>query len=100
MSILIQLKQRACRLQAETFVVYLAVRHPRTPWYAKLLAAAIMAYAFSLIDLIPDFIPVLRYLDEFVLIPFGLALAIRLIPRRFSPNAGPLPLHPCPAINR
>lgn len=80
MSILIELKQRARRLQAETFGLYLAVRHPRTPWYAKLLAAAIVAYAFSPIDLIPDFIPVLGYLDELVLIPLGLALAIRLIP--------------------
>lgn len=80
MSILIELKQRTHRLQAETSALYLAVRHPRTPWYAKLLAAAIVAYAFSPIDLIPDFIPVLGYLDELVLMPLRLALIIRLIP--------------------
>jgi len=80
MPFLIELKQRARRLKAEALALYLAARHPKTPWYAKLLAAAIVAYAFSPIDLIPDFIPVLGYLDELVLIPLGLALVIRLIP--------------------
>ena len=60
--------------------MYLAARHPDTPWYAKLLVAGIVAYALSPIDLIPDFIPVLGYLDELVLIPIGIAIAIRLIP--------------------
>jgi len=80
MPLLTELKQRARRLKTEAFALYLAARHPGTPWYAKLLAAAIVAYAFSPIDLIPDFIPVLGYLDDLVLIPLGLALAIRLIP--------------------
>jgi uncharacterized membrane protein YkvA (DUF1232 family) len=74
------LKQRARQLKSETFTLYLAARHPQTPWYAKLLAAGIVAYAFSPIDLIPDFIPVLGYLDDLILVPIGIALAIRLVP--------------------
>ena len=75
------LRQRARLLKRETLALYLAARDPRTPWYAKLLAVAIVAYALSPIDLIPDFIPVLGYLDELVLIPAGIALVIRLVPR-------------------
>lgn len=74
------LKQRARALKAETYVLYLAARHPGTPWYAKLLVAGIVAYAFSPIDLIPDFIPVLGLLDDLVLIPLGIWCAIRLVP--------------------
>ncbi|RXZ43490.1 DUF1232 domain-containing protein [Crenobacter cavernae] len=74
------LKRRARSLKAETFALYLAARHPETPWYAKLLVAAIVAYAFSPIDLIPDFVPVLGYLDDLVLIPIGIAVAIRMVP--------------------
>ena len=74
------LRQRARALKAETHVLYLAARHPGTPWYAKLLVAGIVAYAFSPIDLIPDFIPVLGLLDDLVLIPLGIWLAIRLVP--------------------
>lgn len=74
------LKQRARALKAETYVLYLAARHPGTPWYAKLLVAVIVAYAFSPIDLIPDFVPVLGYLDDLVLLPLGIVLAIRLLP--------------------
>jgi uncharacterized membrane protein YkvA (DUF1232 family) len=74
------LKQRARALKAETYVLYLAARHPGTPWYAKLLVAGIVAYAISPIDLIPDFIPVLGLLDDLLLIPLGIALAIRLVP--------------------
>ena len=80
MPLLEELKQRARRLKAETFALYLAARHPDTPWYAKLLVAAIVAYAFSPIDLIPDFIPIVGYLDDLVLIPIGIALAIKLVP--------------------
>jgi uncharacterized membrane protein YkvA (DUF1232 family) len=58
----------------------LAARDPRVPWYAKLFAAAIAAYALSPIDLIPDFIPVLGYLDEVILLPLAIMLAIRMIP--------------------
>jgi uncharacterized membrane protein YkvA (DUF1232 family) len=74
------LKSQVCRLKAETYALYLAARHPATPWYAKLLVAGIVAYAFSPIDLIPDFVPVLGYLDDLVLIPAGLLLAVRLVP--------------------
>ena len=80
MALLAKLKQRARYLTAETFALYLAARDPRTPWYAKLVVAGIVAYAFSPIDLIPDFVPVLGYLDDLILIPAGIALAIRLIP--------------------
>ncbi|MHB0888348.1 YkvA family protein [Acidithiobacillus sp.] len=75
-----KLKQRTRHLKAETFALYLAARDPRTPWYAKLLVAGIVAYAFSPIDLIPDFVPVLGYLDDLILIPLGIALAIKLVP--------------------
>jgi uncharacterized membrane protein YkvA (DUF1232 family) len=80
MALLAKLKQRARYLKAETFVLYLAARDPRTPWYAKVFVAGIVAYAFSPIDLIPDFVPVLGYLDDLILIPMGIALAIRLVP--------------------
>jgi len=82
MASLAELKQRARHLKAETFALYLAARDPRTPWYAKLLVAGIVAYAFSPIDLIPDFVPVLGYLDDLVLIPMGIALAIKLVPHQ------------------
>jgi uncharacterized membrane protein YkvA (DUF1232 family) len=74
------LKQRARDLKAQTLAVYLAARDPRTPWHVKLLAAAVVAYALSPVDLIPDFVPVLGYLDDLILVPLGLALAIRLVP--------------------
>ncbi len=80
MTLLAELKQRARHLKAETFALYLAARHPRTPWYAKLLVAGIVAYAFSPIDLIPDFVPILGYLDDLILIPMGIAVAIKLVP--------------------
>jgi uncharacterized membrane protein YkvA (DUF1232 family) len=73
-------KERARQLQAETYAVYLAYRDPRVPWYARVFAAVVVAYAFSPIDLIPDFIPVLGYLDDLVLVPLGIALALRMIP--------------------
>jgi uncharacterized membrane protein YkvA (DUF1232 family) len=79
-ALLAELRQRARHLKAETFALYLAARDPRTPWYAKLLAGGIVAYAVSPIDLIPDFVPVLGYLDDLILIPAGIALAIRLVP--------------------
>src|SRR4051812_7402035 len=67
-------------IKRDTIAVYLAVRDPRVPWYAKLVGAAVAAYALSPIDLIPDFIPVLGYLDDAILVPLGLMLARRLIP--------------------
>jgi uncharacterized membrane protein YkvA (DUF1232 family) len=78
--VLEKFNQRARHLKAETFALYLAARDPRTPWYAKLLVAGIVAYAFSPIDLIPDFVPILGYLDDLILIPLGITLAIKLVP--------------------
>ena len=80
MAILTRLRERARHLKAETFALYLAARHAGTPWYAKLMVAAIVAYALSPIDLIPDFVPILGYLDDLILIPLGVALAIKMIP--------------------
>jgi len=74
------LRQWAQKLKTETFVLYLAARDPRTPWYAKLLAASVVAYAFSPIDVIPDFVPIIGYLDDLILVPLGIALAIKLVP--------------------
>jgi uncharacterized membrane protein YkvA (DUF1232 family) len=73
-------KERVRQLKAETYALYLAYRDPRMPWYARLLAVCVVGYAFSPIDLIPDFIPVLGYLDDLVLVPLGIALTIRLVP--------------------
>ena len=73
-------KERARRLRMQTYALYLAYKDPRVPWYAKALAACVVAYAFSPIDLIPDPIPVLGYLDDLVLIPLGVVLVIRMIP--------------------
>ena len=74
------LKRHASALKAETYALYLAARHSDTPWYAKLVAGMTVAYAFSPIDLIPDFVPVLGYVDDLIIVPLGAALAIRLIP--------------------
>ena len=71
---------KADALKADTYVLYLASRDPRVPGLAKALAALTVAYALSPIDLIPDFIPVFGHLDDLLLVPLGLALAIRLIP--------------------
>jgi len=73
-------KQRARQLKAETYALYLAYRDPRTPWVARIFAAVVVGYAFSPIDLIPDFIPVLGYLDDLVLVPLGIWLALKMIP--------------------
>ncbi len=75
-----KLKAYARHLKAEILALYLAARDPRTPWYAKLFMAGVVAYAMSPIDLIPDFVPVLGYLDDLILIPLGVALAIRMTP--------------------
>ncbi len=74
------LKNKADRLKAETWALCLAARDPRTPWYARLLVAGIAAYALSPIDLVPDFIPIIGYLDDLVLLPLGITLAIRCVP--------------------
>ena len=73
-------KRRARGLKRDTFALYLATRDPRVPWYAKALALGVVGYALSPIDLIPDFIPVIGYLDDLILVPLGLALVLRLTP--------------------
>jgi uncharacterized membrane protein YkvA (DUF1232 family) len=73
-------KRRAWDLKREVYALYFACRDPRVPWYAKALAAGIVGYAFSPIDLIPDFIPVLGYLDDLVLLPLGIVAVRAMIP--------------------
>jgi uncharacterized membrane protein YkvA (DUF1232 family) len=75
-----KLKKWAGRLKMEVYALYLAYRDPRVPLYARVFAACVVGYAFSPIDLIPDPIPVLGYLDDLILIPLGVSLAIRMIP--------------------
>jgi uncharacterized membrane protein YkvA (DUF1232 family) len=79
-NLLEKIKEKARHLKRETYVLFLAYKHPDTPWYAKVFAAVVVAYAFSPIDLIPDFIPVLGYLDDLILVPLGIALALKMIP--------------------
>ena len=76
------LKKRAQRLKSDIPAVLIALKDMETPWYAKLLAAITVAYALSPIDLIPDFIPVLGYLDDIIILPALVALTIRLIPKK------------------
>ena len=75
-----KLKSRARALKDEAIAIYLAAKDPRTPWYAKALIFFVVAHTFSPIDLIPDFIPILGYLDDLIIIPGGLWLAVKLIP--------------------
>jgi uncharacterized membrane protein YkvA (DUF1232 family) len=74
-------KKKAKQLQNEVHVLFLASKDPRVPWYAKILALIIIAYALSPIDLIPDFIPVIGYLDDLVLIPAGIIFLMKIIPK-------------------
>jgi len=74
-------KRRARRLKRETYALSLAARDPRVPWYAKALAICVVGYALSPLDLIPDFIPIVGYLDDLILVPLGIALVLRLTPR-------------------
>src|SRR4051812_611938 len=74
------LRDKARALKRETTALYFAVRDPRTPVFAKIIAGLVVAYALSPIDLIPDFIPVLGYLDDLILVPVGIAISLRLIP--------------------
>lgn len=71
---------RGRQIRTNVYALYLAHGDPRIPWYAKALAACVVAYALSPIDLIPDFIPVLGYLDDVILIPLGIALVLKMIP--------------------
>ncbi len=68
-------------LKLEAYCLYLAAKDPRTPWYAKALVICVVGYALSPLDLIPDFIPILGYLDDLIIVSFGMALAVRLVPR-------------------
>jgi len=74
------LKQFARKLKKETYAIYLASKNPKVPWYARLLASGVVAYAFSPIDLIPDMIPVLGALDDLLIVPVGIWLVLKMIP--------------------
>src|SRR3954451_18593521 len=76
----VRLRTWARSIKRDVVALYLAAKDPRVPWYAKLAAAVIAAYALSPIDPIPDFIPVLGYLDDVILVPLGILLAVKLIP--------------------
>lgn len=80
MTLVARLKQWARTLKRDVVALWLAARDPRVPLVTKLIAAAVAAYALSPIDLIPDFIPVLGLLDDLLLVPLGIWLAVRLIP--------------------
>ena len=75
-----RIKTWAQHLKRDSHAVYLASRDPRVPWHAKVLAVAVAAYALSPIDLIPDFIPVVGYLDDLIIVPLGIWLVVSLIP--------------------
>jgi uncharacterized membrane protein YkvA (DUF1232 family) len=74
------MKKWARAVSRDAHAIYLASRDPRVPWYAKVLAIAVAGYALSPIDLIPDFIPVLGYLDDLIIVPLGIWLVVSLIP--------------------
>jgi uncharacterized membrane protein YkvA (DUF1232 family) len=82
-----KLKAAAHRLEQECYALYLAYRDPRTPWYARVFAALVVAHTFSPIDLIPDFIPVLGYLDDLIITPVGIYLALKMIPSEVMADA-------------
>src|SRR5438034_11020486 len=82
-----RLRQWARALKSSLLMLWFCSRHPDTPWAARLLAALVVAYAFSPIDLIPDFIPVLGYLDDVILVPLGIALCLKMIPAAVMADA-------------
>jgi uncharacterized membrane protein YkvA (DUF1232 family) len=77
-----RIKSWALTLKRDAYAVYLAARDPNTPWYVKVIAIVVAAYAFSPIDLIPDFIPILGYLDDLILVPLGIWLVVWLVPEQ------------------
>ena len=81
MKVFTKIKRWAKTLKSNTLALYLAARHPGTPWYAKAMAGLVAAYALSPIDLIPDFIPILGYLDDMILLPLGIWLTVRMVPK-------------------
>jgi uncharacterized membrane protein YkvA (DUF1232 family) len=80
-------KKRGQVLKRETYALSIATRDPRVPWYARLFMGLVLAHTFSPIDLIPDFIPVLGYLDDLVITPVGVALALKMIPSEVMTDA-------------
>lgn len=80
MSALDSARQWARAIKRDVVALWIAARDPRVPWYAKATAGAVAAYALSPIDLIPDFIPILGYLDDLLIVPLGIMLAVRLVP--------------------
>jgi uncharacterized membrane protein YkvA (DUF1232 family) len=93
-----RIKAWAHEVNRDGYAIYLASRDPRVPWYAKVLAVAVAAYALSPIDLIPDFIPVIGYLDDLVILPLGIWLVVSLIPGdvmvEYRAKAGETARHP------
>jgi uncharacterized membrane protein YkvA (DUF1232 family) len=85
--LLARLKPQAAALKKEVFALYLATGDPRIPWYAKAMMGLVLAYALSPIDLIPDFIPVLGYLDDLIIVPLGIALALKMVPAQVMQDA-------------
>lgn len=79
-ALIAKLKDRARGLQREAYALYVAARDPRVPWYVKAFVGLVVAHTFSPIDLIPDFVPVLGHLDDLVVTPLGIALALKMIP--------------------
>jgi len=75
-----RLKKWALKLKSDVIAMYFALKHPLTPLYAKIFTAIVVGYALSPIDLIPDFVPILGYLDDLIILPLGITIAIRLIP--------------------
>ncbi|MBI0579177.1 DUF1232 domain-containing protein [Neobacillus cucumis] len=75
-----KIKTWAKNLKRKIFILYFACKDKRVPWYAKTFTAGVVAYAFSPIDLIPDFIPILGYLDDIIIVPLGIMLALKMIP--------------------
>jgi uncharacterized membrane protein YkvA (DUF1232 family) len=76
-----KLKSWAKTLKKQIFILYFAYKDDRVSWYAKFFTACVVAYAFSPIDLIPDFIPILGYLDDIIIVPLGIMLALKLLPQ-------------------
>lgn len=79
-SLIKTLREKAKKLKSELYTLYLVGKHPKTPWYVKGLALVLLAYAISPIDLIPDFIPLLGFIDDIILLPMGIYLVFKLIP--------------------
>jgi len=80
MNLKISWQQRVRQLKKETYAIYIACKDPRVPWYTRIFAGFVVAYAFSPIDLIPDVIPILGYLDDLILVPLGIILVLKMIP--------------------